>query len=380
MPPSDETPASRRRLDFALRVFAVFAAVVLLNALSVSFGSAFGPSPVAFADAVRGSIPIFGAWALLAPAVARILERHPLDPGRIWRSARAHLAWGTLLAAVNPWLAAVLWFLVQVASAGVPSRERFWQTAWGGFLDNLFWNLAVYGVVVAIASAASYRRRYRDRDLEASRLRADLAEARFRYLASQLRPHFLFNTLHSIQTLVREDPRTAERMIVRLSELLRRSLGPAETGGEREVPLGEELDLCLAYLEIERMRRPDELRIEVDVPDETREARVPQLLLQPLVENAVRHGIAPRARGGTVSIRAARRGGRLWIEVADDGVGATPPAGPDQEPVGGVGLGGLAERLRHLYGDAHRLTLDPEPGRGFAVRIELPFRTGGRAR
>ena len=380
MDPAGVLPTRRRRVGYALGALAALAAVAFFNALSVYVSRIGTEDALWFSEAILDSIPFFGAWALLTPVVARLLDRYPFDPGRLPASARAHVGWGAVVAAAHPWVAGVLWFLIESIWCLVPTWSELARTSWTGFRSHVFFSFVEYWVVVAVVSAVVYRRRYRDRDLEASRLRADLAEARFRYLSSQLRPHFLFNTLHSIQTLVREDPRTAERMIVRLSELLRRSLGPAETGGEAQVPLSEELDLCLAYLEIERMRRPDELRIEVEVPDEARAALVPQLLLQPLVENAVRHGIAPRARGGTVSIRAARRGGRLTIEVADDGVGATPPAGPDEEPAGGVGLGGLAERLRHLYGETYRLTFDAEPGRGFTVRIELPFRTGGRAR
>ena len=219
-------------------------------------------------------------------------------------------------------------------------------------------NLFLYLMLVGVGHALVFAQRYRERDEQ-------LARAELRSLQMQLHPHFLFNTLNTVNALVRTDPDAAERMIARLGVLLRHALDGV---GVQEVPLDEELDMLRTYLEIEQVRFEDRLRVEWDVDAATCAARVPHLLLQPLVENAIRHGIAPRAAEGTIRIAASRRNGSLRLAVRDDGVGMRPGAAPE-----GVGLANTRTRLRMLYGERQSLAVRDAPGGGVHVEIELPF-------
>ena len=193
-----------------------------------------------------------------------------------------------------------------------------------------------------------------------------LVEARLQALQMQLIPHFLFNTLHAISALMHQDVEAADRMITRLSELLRHAL---ESTDQQEAPLREEIDFLKRYLEIEETRFGDRLKIELNIPPDTEDLLVPNLALQPLVENAIQHGIEPHARPGRVTISARRDGANLLLEVRDTGNGA--PAGSWRE---GVGLTNTRSRLRQLYGDRQTFELGSAPGGGFLASIRLPCR------
>jgi len=232
--------------------------------------------------------------------------------------------------------------------------------------------LAVAGAIATYATAwherlaTSY---YRETDTRA-RLEARLARAQLQSLKLQMHPHFLFNTLNSITTLINDDPPGAERMVTGLSELLRLSLRNA---GEQEVPLERELEVLRHYLTIQQIRFQDRLSVELDVDPDTLPAMVPNLMLQPLVENAIRHGIGPRATGGHIDIRVTRVGDMLRLRVHDDGVGTTTDAMPVRE---GTGIGNTRARLGHLYGANHRFEIGGAPRAGFTVMAEIPYRVG----
>ena len=205
--------------------------------------------------------------------------------------------------------------------------------------------------------------------LRYSRLEAGLAEARLDALKLQLQPHFLFNTLHAISSLMHKDVDAADRMIARLSELLR---GAIEKVGVQEVTLREELEFLSGYLEIEQTRFHDRLSIKQDIDPGALDARVPNLMLQPLVENAIRHGIEPKTGPGTITIRCVRDNGVLIFNIIDDGPGiAGGRTGTIRE---GVGLSNTRSRLEHLYGDAHKLELVNTESGGVDVRLEIPYR------
>ena len=230
--------------------------------------------------------------------------------------------------------------------------------------------LAVAGGIATYATAwhervaTSYYREIGTR----ARLEARLARAQLQSLKLQMHPHFLFNALNSITTLIEDDPRAAERMVTGLSELLRLSLRNA---GEQEVPLERELEVVRHYLTIQQVRFHDRLTVDMHVDPETLPAMVPNLMLQPLVENAIQHGIAPRATGGHIEIRTWREGDVLGIRVRDDGVG--PRDGPSRE---GMGLGNTRARLHHLYRSQYRFEATGAAGEGFAVLVKIPFRLG----
>lgn len=238
----------------------------------------------------------------------------------------------------------------------------------GEFLRrNMIFESIVFWCLLGLVHAIEYARQLRERDLHAARLTSQLATTRLDLLASRLQPHFLFNTLQGISTLLHRDPAAADAMLGRLGDLLRMALD-----GERrhEVPLREELELLDAYLGIVQARFGDRLTIHRAIADEALAVAVPRLVLQPLVENALEHGIARRPGAGTVEIAAARDGDRLLLRVSDDGPGLAPGGFPRD----GIGLSTTRERLATLYGAAHELSLGAAAGGGFEVRLRLPWR------
>jgi LytS/YehU family sensor histidine kinase len=227
-------------------------------------------------------------------------------------------------------------------------------------------NLFSYAVVVVVAYGLSYYRAYRERTVAAARLETQLARTQLDALRARLHPHFLFNTLNAIAALMHRDVEAADRMLARLSELLRTAI---DAGAAHEVALADELAFVERYLEIERARFSDRLDIRLDVAPDAYAAAVPQLLLQPLVENAVRHGIAPRAGAGRIEVSAHRHAAQLVLAVRDNGVGSRGRRGD------GTGLGVTRERLRQMYAGAARLRSGDLPGGGFEVQIVLPYRS-----
>lgn len=231
-------------------------------------------------------------------------------------------------------------------------------------------HLLFYSALLALVTALGYARRSRAGELAASRLAAELTGARLEALKMQLNPHFLFNTLNMISSHVHSDPDTADAMIGHLSDLLRETLRHSKA---QEVPLERELELLGAYLAITKARFEERLQVELDVAAECRQALVPHLVLQPLVENAVTHCMADPTRAGWVRVGAHAADRRLALTVEDNGPGLTA-GGP--APARGVGLSNTAERLRHLYGDGHRLELANRPEGGLRVLVEVPLRVG----
>jgi hypothetical protein len=305
-------------------------------------------------------------WAALAPLVVWLARRYPLGPAGWRRSLAVHLVAGPLVAIVQ-----------HAASVGAthPFKPGLGLPT---YLDRLeinlaatfHWGLVVYAIIVSATLAADYYRSDRERELRASHLEARLAEARLDALRMQLEPHFLFNALNAVSGLMYTDVDAADRMLVRLGEFLRTRL---EAGGEQEVTLREELEALERYVDIERARFEDRLTVRVDVAPETLDARVPTLLLQPLVENAIRHGVAPRTGPGRVEVWAARDRDEIALRVRDDGLGLSKAARPEE----GIGLANTRARLEALHADAYRLELRGVEGGGLEVEVRFPFRTAG---
>ncbi|HEX2187391.1 MAG TPA: histidine kinase [Longimicrobiaceae bacterium] len=312
----------------------------------------------------RGFVANFAdawVWALLTVPILWLAGRFRFEPGRRVHAFVVHLA------------ASLVFALVSVA-ANVALSNALWPenpSSFGAYVAaTVHWNVQWYWIVVGIRYAWEYYRKYRDRELRATQLEAQLARAQLEALKMQVQPHFLFNTLHTISELVHESPEAADQMIVRLGDLLRLTV---DNAGTQEVTLRRELEFLHAYLEIEQARFRDRLSVQVEVDPETLDARVPNLLLQPLVENALRHGIGERAGPGRVSVRAARQDGRLWLEVRDDG-GGLPAGGALRER---VGVGNTRERLRQLYGAEQSFELLGAPEGGVVATITLPLRFDG---
>ncbi|GIW51411.1 MAG: ATPase [Gemmatimonadales bacterium] len=298
-------------------------------------------------------------WALFTPAILRIAARYPLgEEGWVRTSLPVHLLAAACLAACDAVADHLLGPWVEPYPAQ-PVRSRF--------LRELFVNAFSYGAVVGVAHGLRFYTLYRERQAEAERLHAQLAEANLESLKAQLQPHFLFNTLNAAAELVHQDAEAAERMIARLGTLLRRSV---ETWREHEVELRTELDAVAAYLDIVSVRFPERVELKMRVDPEALDALVPPFVLQPIVENAVRHGIGPLRAGGLVEIACTVEGGRLTVSVRDDGQGAPP------EPLSeGVGLSNTRRRLQTMYGDNCEFKVSAHPEGGTQVTLSLPFRS-----
>ena len=226
-----------------------------------------------------------------------------------------------------------------------------------------------FTVIVAVNELLHYYRKFREREVRAAKLAAQLAEAQMKVLKMQLDPHFLFNTLHAVSSLLQEDVAAAEKTVSQLTQLLRLSL---ESGNEQEVTLRREMDFLSGYLNIQKTRFRDRLNVHIEVDPGILDAMVPNMILQPLVENAVKHGIASRTTPGLLEIRAEHRDQHLFLEVTDDGPNAR--AGSPDWPSRGRGISNTLARLQQLYGSAQHFSLQrPEAG-GTSVRLEIPFR------
>lgn len=307
---------------------------------------------------------IWDAWFVLSPGIGWMARRFPLvPPGR--RAVVAHVVAVLVIAPLHTLWWAIL--LLQMQPYDAMGAQRFNEAFWPIARSGLPLQLILYCGVLAAHYATEYYEKYRDRDRAAARLEVSLFEARLHALELQLQPHFLFNTLNSISALVRTArDRDAIAMIAGLSDLLRYSLDHA---GAQKVGLAAELAITERYLEIERLRFPDRMAFEIDASAEVRRAAVPTLLLQPLAENAVRHGIARLAAPGRVTIRAYRDGDRLRIDIFNTG---TLAAGHRA----GVGLHNTMDRLRHLYSSDHSFELRAEPG-GVVASVALPWSLTG---
>lgn len=306
-----------------------------------------------------------GDWlicALLTPAVFWMARRYPVTRGTLTRTIPLHFGAAIVLC--------VAW-----AGAGILlSWAMFRSTPYGGgavswFFTTLPFGVAVYFAVLGVAHAAAFFLEARERETQAARLSAQLAEARLGALRMQLQPHFLFNSLNAIAVTVRDrDTATATRLIEQLGDVLRRVM---RADRPPEVTLAEELEFVRQYLAIEEVRFSDRLRPTFDIEPGLERAAVPEFVLQPLVENALRHGLARRVTATLLRIEARREGDELVLRVTDDGPG--PDEAPAEETTG-VGLMNLRERLASLYGARARLELVGTPGGGAIATVRLPYR------
>jgi signal transduction histidine kinase len=307
-------------------------------------------------------------WFALSPLILYLARRFPFEAGYWKRALAIHIvaAVGTALfqQAIDAFVLPML---------GYPPRPEpfanFLEAYRYFVIANLHLSLLIYAGVVGIRSAYSYYQKYRERELQASKLEARLAQSRLQVLKMQLHPHFLFNTLNAISELIYKDPESADRMLTDLSDLLRLSFENLEV---QEISLKQELEFLEKYLEIEQMRFHDRLTVEMNISPETLDACVPNMILQPLVENAIKHGIAPRSSGGRIDINTARSNGHLAISVTDDGLGV--PFGDVDNLSEGVGLSNTRRRLKHLYGDKHKFSITTQNKGGVGVTLEIPFR------
>jgi signal transduction histidine kinase len=356
--------SGRRLFGIALGV-ATLVGLTSTVLLKVAIGLA-GHS-VSWPEAATGWIDWY-LWALLTPLVVWLARELPIT-GRNWlRPVAAHVLIGGAVAAAELALFALVMtgYNAVFMQFDLPSYGARYLTLLGRWLPL---GMLIYALIVAVVNAVDHGRRARERDVAAARLETELARTQVSALQAQIQPHFLFNTLNTIAMAVREGRNeSAVTLIAQLSGILRRSI---EAAVRPETSLKQELQFVREYLRLERSRMEDRLEVRWQVSDEVQDAKVPTMLLQPLVENAVRHGIADRAEGGTITIAAATRDGALVLRVEDSGCGMSADA---EE---GVGIENVRRRLEAHYGPDARLILSPGPESGTVARITLPYRTEG---
>jgi LytS/YehU family sensor histidine kinase len=341
------------------RALAIWAAWTLYAFFSASqnFVSRAYSARIEFTPALKYAALDCYAWAALTPLVFLLAGRLVVRRPNWWWTLPALFAAGVLFG-----MAHLFAFVRLLPLIGYHNSFRVEQTI---FASKFHSDVLTCWTLFAIRHGIEYYRRYRVRELKASQLEAKLAVAQLEVLKMQLQPHFLFNTLHAISALMYRDVEGADRMVTRLSDFLRLTL---DSAGVQEVTLKREMEYLDKYLEIEQVRFGDRLEVRRAIEAGALDLLVPNLVLQPLVENAVRHGIAPRASGGRIEVQARLREGVLAIEVTDDG----PGAAAIRE---GVGVANTRARLEQLYAAAARLDLGNAPGGGFRALLHIPAHT-----
>lgn len=355
--------------------FGVWTFIALVESISAY---RFQGSPMSLMKALSMEFSQLLPFAFLTPLAFAFALRHPIQRGNWIRLALVHLVGGVLFTVGHVALRGMTPYgawdgQIHDWVAAIAFSQGHFLIRWSVF-ETMFFNSlvddisSVYVPIVVIAQAVSYHQRFRERDLRASQLEAQLAKAHLQALKSQLQPHFLFNTLHSISALMLTDVIAADRMMSRLSDLLRMSL---EGNSAQTTTLNRELEFANGYLEIEKIRFEDRLTVVLAIAPDTLDAQVPHLLLQPLVENAVRHGIARLSSGGEIRISANHYTGALHLQVRDNGPGLVEHA--EMQSKGGLGLGATRERLRTLYGADQQIEIRNAASGGVEVNVRIPF-------
>lgn len=307
-----------------------------------------------------------GAWALLTPAMLWLARRLPVTRRDVWRALALHSA-----ASAGSVLLHLALYAAAAPLVGAPGFTGDWSATYARLIGSAFLpSLAVYWVLLGAVQFLRLQQAVHERERRQLGLEAQLAEARLLALRSQLQPHFLFNTLNSIAVLTGDDPAAARHMLQLLCALLRKVL---DKDASAEVTLREECDFISNFLEIEQIRFADRLSYRIDIPPQLLGARVPSLVLQPLVENALCHGLAPRARPGRIVVSARAEDGMLQLAVSDDGAGLA------RHMRWGIGLSNTRARLQHMFGERQHFAIGARPGGGAVATLAIPLREGACA-
>ena len=365
-----------------LLIFVCWTLVGLMFASQWYVGNNANGYPTMWVQAVTWALTEYWLWAALTPFILLAGRRFFIDRDNWRRNVAAHALLGVLFASI---------FLLLYAGAEqfttwahMPGKTMsFRNSAWYCFTKKFHMAFLTYWVITGVSHAFEFYRRNNRNELRASQLEAQLSRAQLHALKMQLHPHFLFNTLNTISALVHRDPRAADRMVARLGDLLRLAL---DNQGVEEVSLQEELEFTQKYLEIEQTRFHDRLTVEFDVDPSSLDARLPNLLLQPLIENAIKHGISAKPGAGHIRVSAHRENGTLNLSVRDDGSGLAVTNGTNgahgmngECSRVGVGLANTRARLAQLYGDSQSFELANAAGGGCQVSISIPFRANGQS-
>jgi signal transduction histidine kinase len=344
---------------------------VISSALAWQFTRSMGRTSSYWRSLVLLNCVYWYAWALFTPIIVWLSQHYRFERQGLARAFAVHLPSVALFSFAHiALLQGLQWWM-----AAADGRAYAWWTGvQRSALQNFDWEMMTYWAIAGLSHAVLYYHESRDRALRSAQLETKLVEAQLAALQQQLQPHFLFNTLHAISALMHRDVEAADRTLMRLSDLLRMTL---ERLGQQEGTLQAELEFLGKYLEIEQTRFADRLVVRFDVQPETLDAQVPSLLLQPLVENAIKHGISKKAGPGHIDVTARRDHDKLWIEVRDDGVGLSETALTALQK--GIGVSTTRARLQHLFGADYRFEFHRLP-EGLAVVIALPWRQEGQGR
>jgi signal transduction histidine kinase len=357
-------PASRPywiRLSFGFVVWTLLGASF---ALSAYLNAVRDNASVSFRRTLSGYLADFWLWGMLSPLIFRLAIRYELRKRFPW-NLFIHLAISIVLALIVLSAASPLtWYFGYVNLIRNPTLFILWRN---NALSIYYFHqgLTIYWTTLVVAHALHYYKGLREQEARASNLSTQLAQAQLQALRMQIHPHFLFNTLNSIAALLHKDVEAADRMVARLGDFLRSTLKRSEA---QTISLDQELEFLKCYLDIERTRFQDRLTVSLQIDPQSLEVSVPNLILQPIVENAVRHGIARQDDAGSITVRTSKLKDRLLIEIEDNG----PGLAENQNGNSGIGLKNTQSRLRQFYGDNFLFQLSNSNGRGVLVSLNIP--------
>ncbi len=354
-----------------LKLLLLVALCLLLGLIDAvrSYTSAYydGVFHLDWTAAVRWDLGAWLVWVIFVPLILHLSRLFPITNENSFKRVPLFLGLGLAVAAAKTLFPVFVFLGFNESLSGI--SEWIWHRPF--LLTDFLAALVFYGFVLALAQALNLYRQYREEELRASRLESQFARAELQALKMQLHPHFLFNSLHSISALQFEDPDAAQTMTARLGDFLRLTL---DNAGMQIVSLRREIDFVKCYLEIERVRFGKRLTTDFQIAADALEAQVPNLILQPLVENAIKYGIAKQAKAGLIRVGARLEAGQLRLEVADNGPGLMQNGNGLNGPnIHGLGLSNVRERLRQLYGANHTFELKTAPEGGLLVMIFLPL-------
>lgn len=362
---------SRGRWRRLAIIWGIWTFIGIVFTLQMYFTSYRSERPVPLGDSLYLQIVWAYLWALATPLVLWAANKLPLERNNWIRNSLIHIPISIILSGIVTAIGHIMvWLYLSVPLGRTFSFERMGRFVLANFSEGI----GIYMLIALTSYAFNYYRRYREGQVRTLQLEAQLSKAQLEALKMQLHPHFLFNTLHSISALLTQDTEAARTMITRLGDFLRLTL---ENSGSEEVTLQQEMEFLTCYLAIERIRFQDRLLTRIDVDDDALDAKVPNLILQPIVENAIRHGIAPRSTPGLIEIEAKHLNGLVRIQVRDNGPGLSEHRISENLFNRGLGLANTGQRLERLYGSRHLFDLRNNPNGGFVVTMEIPFHHDG---
>jgi hypothetical protein len=345
------------KVKWAILFVSAVCLLTLIFTVHLYFGCSQVRRPVSWSQAMQMTVSRSYVWILLSPLISWLAKRFSFTNNNFWTSLGVHAVTGLIFAGMKA--------EVDYLTTGITHPISNGSSVVAYQLDVL-----IYWAIIGASLSFYYHHFYNEYQksmLQSSQLEARLAQAHLQVLKMQLHPHFLFNTLNAISTLVYKDPSAADRMISRLGELLRFAIDSIRL---EEIPLRNEIALLEIYLDIERTRFGDRLAVTLQLDRCAENAKVPSLILQPIVENAIQHGIGRRARGGRIDVRTRLSGKKIEIEVQDDGLGFIPRNNSTRV---GVGLANTRLRLQALYGEDYGLECSDAPERGALIKLTIPY-------